>query len=137
VGNTNGFVSGITYLRDAKEGNRPAYDSKRVARRFARGLIEDLGGEDVLTAQKLEIIDHLRRDKETLNDLYACRDEILESKPQVRRNIGALAKLDAFIAPVQTRIVSNLIRLGLERVAKTIELAPWEREQATEAKVSK
>ncbi len=89
-----------------------------------------------MTAQKLEIIDHLKRDKQTLNDLYECRDEILETKPSVRKNIAALSKIDAYIAPIQTRIVANLMRLGLERQARTIDLAPWEREQATEANIS-
>jgi len=112
--NMNNFQSGVTWLKETKQGLRSAPDSKLLGRRFARELTNDLGGKEMLTAAKREIIDHLRRDKETLEDLFACRDEIIELKPAVKRNIAALAKIDSCIAPVMQRIVVNLMRLGLE-----------------------
>jgi hypothetical protein len=129
LGNLNGFKSGSTYMRQAKAGDRPADDSKVIARRFARALIEDLGGKGMLSAQKREIIDHLKRDRETLQDLHAAKDEIFELQPKLRRNIAAIAKIDQAIAPVQQRVVNNLLRLGLERVVREIEIAPWETEK--------
>ena len=123
-------------MEKAREGARPAPDSTLVARRCERELIKDLGSKNSLSAQQLEIISHIRADKETLQDLYACRDSVLEARPGARKNIAVLAKLDSYIAPVQSRIVVNLTRLGLERRARTIDLAPWEREQATEASLS-
>jgi hypothetical protein len=124
-GNLNNFQNGSSYMQKARRGDLPAVGSKTAARRFAKALIADLGGKELLSAAKLEIIDHLKRDKETLEDMLACRDELLLS-PKLKKNIAVLAKLDNFINPVQVRICSNLVRLGLERVVREIEIAPWE-----------
>jgi hypothetical protein len=117
----NGFVNGSTWMEKARAGLRPADDSKTVARRFYRALLDSLGGRENLSAQELELLDHLKRDKEVLCDMLAARDEILETKPSVRRNIGVLSKIDSYINPISVRIVNNLQRVGLARRAKTID----------------
>jgi len=124
-GNSNGFRTGSAVMKRAGRGKFSARQ-RRLVVDVARRLTDDLGARSELsTAQKL-IIGIISKQVGRLDKMHRVHDRLLRDNPELNDKPGALSRIDAVLAPVEQRVISNLNVLGLKRIVKPRDIYDWQ-----------
>ena len=124
-GNTNGFTTGTSLLkRAAKAKLRPRH--RKIAVEVANRLTEHLGGRENISEAQRIIIAITARQCGRLDKVHRCYDRLLKGNPDLYAKPGALHKIDSMLGPMEQRVVSNLVTLGLKRISKPRDIYSWQ-----------